>query len=82
MTVTGEKIRKALKAAPFQPFRLHLADQRKVDVFHPEFAWVLPNHRHVMVVSPIDQDTTETIDVGLAVSLTPLPDNASNDRAA
>lgn len=80
--MTGEKIREALKAAPFKPFRLHLADQRKFDVFHPEFAWVLPNRRHVLVVSPIDQDTTETIDVGLVVSLSPLPDNASNNRAA
>ena len=51
MQVTGDKIREALKTAPFQPFQLHLADQRKVDLFHPEFAWVLPNRRHVLVVS-------------------------------
>ena len=82
MSVTGEKIREALKAAPFRPFRLHLADQRKVDVVHPEFALVFPNRRHVLVISPVDQDTSETIDVGLIVSLTPLPDGASGSQAA
>jgi len=53
-----------------------------VDVFHSEFTWVLPNRKHAPVVSPIDKDTTETIDVGLVVSLTPLPDNALNDHVA
>ena len=80
--MTGDKIREALKTAPFQPFRLHLADQRKVDVFHPEFAWVLPNRRHVLVVSPADGDTTETIDVGLVVSLTPIPAAGGDSQAA
>jgi hypothetical protein len=82
MPVTGEKIREALKSAPFTPFRLHLADQHKVDVFHPEFAWAMPNRRHALVVSPADGDTTETIDVALVVSLTPLPEPRGNAQAA
>ena len=39
--MSGDQLRTALEATPFQPFRLHLADQRKVDVMHPEFALIV-----------------------------------------
>ena len=43
MPVTGDQIRDSLRAVPFKPFRLHLADQRTVEVVHPDFAMVSPN---------------------------------------
>ena len=35
-----EEIRGRLEQTPFQPFVLHLADGRKLDVPHPEFVWL------------------------------------------
>lgn len=61
---------------------MHPAGKRKVDVVHPEFALVFPNLRHVLVISPIDQDTSETIDVSLIVSLTPIPAAGGDSQAA
>jgi hypothetical protein len=37
-----EGIRRLIRKAPFAPFRVHLADGRKLEVPHPEFVW-LPN---------------------------------------
>ncbi len=34
--MTSNEIRKLLRAQPFQPFTLHLADGRTFDVPHPE----------------------------------------------
>lgn len=35
-----EEIRGLVRKAPFAPFRLHLADGRKLDVPHPDFVWL------------------------------------------
>lgn len=49
MMSPGE-IRSALKAQPFLPFTIYLADQRSFLVPHPEYAMVHPKGRWVMVV--------------------------------
>ncbi len=48
MMSPGE-IRSALKASPFRPFTIHLADQRSFLVPHPEYAYVHPKGRFVIV---------------------------------
>ena len=48
MMSPGE-IRSALKAHPFRPFTIHLADQRSFLVPHPEYAYVHPKGRFVIV---------------------------------
>lgn len=35
-----EEIRDLLRRVPFMPFRVHLADGRKLDVPHPDFVWL------------------------------------------
>lgn len=80
--MTPDQFRSSLRAAPFVPFRIHLVDQRKFDVPHPEFAWIIPSGRVAFVVTPGSGDSAEVIDVSLIVSLSPLDGNASGARAA
>jgi hypothetical protein len=35
-----QEIRDLAKRVPFTPFRVHLADGRKLDVPHPDFVWL------------------------------------------
>jgi hypothetical protein len=35
-----QEIRDLSALTPFRPFRVHLADGRKLDVPHPEFVWL------------------------------------------
>ena len=74
-------IRSALKAEPFQPFDLCLADGRRVLIKHPEF--VAMNNRVVVVLD--DESYSTTIEPLLIVSLEPAanhakPDNGSSRR--
>ena len=60
-------IRGALRAEPFQPFDLCLADGRRVLIKHPEF--VAMNKRIVVVLD--DDSFSTTIEPLLIVSLEP-----------
>ena len=80
--MTGDQIRELIRKAPFQPFRLHLADQRTFEVFHPDFAHVLPNRRHVIVFSSTNEESWRIIDVGLVVSLEPIDGQPCASKAA
>jgi hypothetical protein len=48
MMSPGE-IRSALAAQPFRPFTIRLADQRTFLVPHPEYAYIHPKGRFVIV---------------------------------
>ena len=48
-------VREAMHASPFRPFRLRLADGRKLAVPHPDFIAVAPNGRRVVVFSVADE---------------------------
>jgi hypothetical protein len=61
-------IRSALKAEPFRPFDLCLADGRRVPVMHPEL--VAMNNRVVVVLD--EESYSRTIEPLLIVSLEPL----------
>jgi hypothetical protein len=82
MPVTGDQIRELIRAVPFQPFRLHLADQRAVDVLHQDFALVFPSKRQVLVVRPGNDDVWQMIDVGLIVSIGPIDGQPGAAQAA
>ena len=47
-----EKIREALHAQPFRPFRVHLADGGRIPVQHEDFVAVDPNGREMIVFLP------------------------------
>jgi len=82
MPVTGEQIRDSLRAVPFKPFRLHLADQRVVEVFHPDFAMVSPSRRMVAVFPRDNPEVCRRIDVHLIVSIEDIEDQPSASQAA
>lgn len=53
--MNADDIRKLLKAEPFEPFDIGLADGRVIPVPHPEFAWAPPSQRRlVFAVAPED----------------------------
>ena len=52
--MTVEQLRSALKASPFRPFVLHLADGNSVPVRHPELVVASQSGRTTVVVEPND----------------------------
>ncbi len=45
--MTAEQVRKARERAPFRPFTIHLSDQRRFEIPHPDFVWVMPGGRTI-----------------------------------
>ena len=79
--MSPEQLRASLRAVPFVPFRIHLVDQRTIDVPHSEFAAMNASGR-VVSVFPVDREVAEIIDVSLIVSLSPIDGSTSGSRAA
>jgi hypothetical protein len=65
--MTVEQLRTLLRAQPFRPFVIHLADGREVEVLHQEFAIISPKGRTAIVYRP--DESFEFIDVMLVTSL-------------
>jgi hypothetical protein len=82
MSVTPDELRKLLRAAPFRPFQLHLADQRTYDVPHPEFVAIQPAGRWIVVVAPNELGGYEVVNLPLIVSMTVLPEPPAGQQAA
>ena len=76
--MTSDRFEELLKAQPFQPFDIRLADGRAVRVHHPEMALPSPSKRTVVVFQP--DDSMIIIDVMLAVSLDPAPARKNGTR--
>jgi hypothetical protein len=73
-TMTIEQLKKMLRAQPFQPFEIHLADGRALPVEHPEFVGQSPSGRTIGV--GLADDTIEIVDLLLVTSLKPRPNGA------
>ena len=65
------ELRKVIRAQPFRPFTLHLADGREFPIDHPEFFLISRNER-TLVVADTD-GSVEIVDPPLVTSLT-IPD--------
>jgi hypothetical protein len=68
-TINGydcDRIRVFHRAAPFQPFDIHLADGRSIPVDHPELMAIYQSGRTVAVIV---EDVLEVIDLLLVTSL-------------
>jgi hypothetical protein len=50
--MTIEQLRATVRAVPFRPFRLHLADGGSLDVAHPDFVSSSPGGRTIVVWQP------------------------------
>ncbi len=70
-----EQIEQHLKASPFRPFRVHVADGRSFEVPHREFMWRLPKGRTVFVAT--GEDAYEVIDLLMITGLS-IGNSASN----
>jgi hypothetical protein len=67
--MTIQQLRHLYSAKPFQPFEIFLADSRSLMVEHPEQLAISPTGRTIHVAHA--DDTIETIDLLLVVSLKP-----------
>ena len=65
--MTNESIRSAVRAEPFRPFAIRLADGRAFAVRHPEFVFSPPSSSVIVVFEP--DDSYDMIDVRLVTSL-------------
>ena len=65
--MTIEQLRHVLRAAPFQPFTIHLADGRQIRVPHPDFVAQSPSGRTVIVYHA--DETFSIIDLLLVTEL-------------
>ena len=45
--MTAEQLRKAREKAPFKPFTIYLSDQRRFQIPHQDFMWVVPGGRTI-----------------------------------
>ena len=50
--VTAEQVREAREKAPFKPFTIYLSDQRRFEIPHPDFVWVMPGERTLGIAHP------------------------------
>jgi hypothetical protein len=65
--MTTEQLVRHIRALPFRPFRIHLADGRHVDVKHTDFIARSPGGRTAVVYT--SDESVETIDLLLVTSL-------------
>jgi hypothetical protein len=77
--MTVDQIRKVHQAKPFQPFRIHLADSRAIDVTHPELLAVNEPGRTIIVVTG-DESLYEVVDLLLVTSLEVLNGHAKSRK--
>ena len=66
--MTSEQIRKMIRARPFEPFRVFLADGRELQVQHPEMIAVTGGGRTAIVTLPEGEDY-EVIDILMVTGL-------------
>jgi hypothetical protein len=65
--VTAEQVKKAREKAPFQPFTICLSDQRRFEIRHQDFLWIVPGGRTVGIAD--ENGAVEIIDLVHVTSL-------------
>jgi hypothetical protein len=76
--MTIEQVRRLYSARPFRAFDVHLADSRTLSVEHPEQLAISPSGRTIHIAHA--DDTVETVDMLLVVSLKPRPNGTQRRR--
>lgn len=77
--MTPGEIRSALKAQPFRPFTIHVAEQRAFPVPHPEYAFVEPKGRFVIVA--YDDGGFDVLDMLLITGIKVQPPKTTIDAS-
>ncbi len=65
--MTAEQVRKARERAPFKAFTIYLSDQRRSEIPHPDFLWVMPGGRTIGIAD--ENGAAEIIDLVHVTSL-------------
>jgi hypothetical protein len=65
--MTNERFKEMIKAKPFRPFQMNLADGDSVQVQHPELAILSPSGRTLVAFTPDDQ--MKIVDLLLVTSI-------------
>lgn len=76
--MTVERLQATQHAQPFRPYRIHMADGRRLDVHHPDFVARSPTGRTIVVYKP--DDTSEIVDLLLVASLEVLNGQSAPKR--
>ena len=71
-----EEIRSVLRAEPFRPFWIHLADSSRLPVKHEDFVALEPAGREMIVYQP--DNTHQIVDVMLVTRLEVQARNGSH----
>jgi hypothetical protein len=77
--MTINQIKETHSRQPFQPFYIHLADGRTLEVPHPEFLYIPPKGDRCIFVTD-DDGTVEWVDLLLVVSLKPMKSKSDGQR--
>jgi hypothetical protein len=67
LIMTTQQLHAMLRAAPFQPFDVYLANGKAIPVRHPELVLVTPGGRTIVIAS--EDDAVEIVDLLLVTSL-------------
>jgi len=59
--MTIEQLKAAHRSTPFRPFTIRMADGRMFPIPHPDFMWMSPSSRTVIVVR--DDDSFSILDL-------------------
>lgn len=80
--MTSDELRKAIKAQPFIPFRIHMGGSRALTVLHPEYVMIAPSGRTAAIYphSTDEEPGLEVIDVFMVQSIEYLPKQKRNGR--
>ena len=69
--MTTEQLRTAVRASPFRPFTIRMADGRSFAVSHPDFLSVSPAGRTVVIYN--EDDSASIVDLLLMTELEMSP---------
>jgi len=75
--MTIDQVRRLHQSQPFQPFRIHLADSRAIEVTHPELMAINEPGRTIVVAH---EGAFEIIDLLLVTSLEMMNGHARQSR--
>jgi hypothetical protein len=67
LRMTAEQIKKAREKAPFKPFTIYLSDQRRFEIPHQDFVWIVPGGRTIGIAD--EHGAVEIVDLVHVTSL-------------
>lgn len=70
--MSGEYLKQMLKAQPFRPFEIRLADKQVLRITHPEWAFLSPGGRTLIVYEAGEDDHFRMVDALLITTVEPI----------